>query len=227
MASSFVCSQVAVEFKGLGGESEREVFQRVQNGIPLTPAEKLQAVASPWVEWVNVLKVCVFKEHTWLLIVQKKYVLEEDGFSALIQWDTARGRDFECLARVCFLIYHVPKHTLPGEKKLHDWLQLTPAPQLEFKQLVHGVFDDFVYIASREEYNMAFTKVCRINFPSHKIHSGADCKTVSGPSVRCDYCLANQAASVSPVGKSVLAQDCNIHAGCRIHLYWQVLLFLC
>jgi len=134
-----------VEFQDIPGESEREVFQRVQNGVPLTPAEKLQALSSPWVDWINVL--------------QKKYVTEDDGFSAHMKWDIARGRDFECLARACYLISNLPAHTMPGEKKLHKWLVETPVPSIDFKQQVHGVFDDFVYLASTPGLDIAFTKI--------------------------------------------------------------------
>lgn len=57
---------LAVDFENIDGDTEREMFQRVQNGVALTPAEKLQALSSPWVEWINTL--------------QRKYVTEQDGF---------------------------------------------------------------------------------------------------------------------------------------------------
>lgn len=53
-------------------------------GVALTPAEKLQAIASPYT--------------TWLSVLLKKYVFEDGTLRDLITWDTKRGKPFQSFA---------------------------------------------------------------------------------------------------------------------------------
>ena len=113
--------------------------------MPLTPAEKLQALSSTWVEWINSL--------------QRKYVTEADGFNAHLDWNIKRGRDFDCLARLIYLLHNLPNLTMPGQERLHKWLKVCPEPRPSFKLHVNNILDTFVQLTSTPDLAMAFTDV--------------------------------------------------------------------
>ena len=43
------------EYRDLKRCDERDIFQRVQMGVALSAPEKLQAISSPWADWIRVL----------------------------------------------------------------------------------------------------------------------------------------------------------------------------
>lgn len=83
-----------VEYDCLTDDQEREIFQRVQLGVALTPAERMQAITGP--------RASVIRE------VQSK-VIGEEGFGDNLDWGRARGRDFQCLASIVYLIENHPQ----------------------------------------------------------------------------------------------------------------------
>ncbi|KXN91873.1 hypothetical protein AN958_11175 [Leucoagaricus sp. SymC.cos] len=81
---------VCVEYGDLDDKNEREIFQRVQLGMALTPAEKLAVLKSPRADFVRHLQSTFFKDDTSAL--------------TSLAWDHSRGNDFRCLATIlwCF-----------------------------------------------------------------------------------------------------------------------------
>ncbi|KAJ3566075.1 hypothetical protein NP233_g7229 [Leucocoprinus birnbaumii] len=53
---------VCVEYMDIGDKDEREIFQRVQLGMALTPAEKLGVVKSPCADFIRHLQSTFFKD---------------------------------------------------------------------------------------------------------------------------------------------------------------------
>ncbi|RDB19010.1 hypothetical protein Hypma_014369 [Hypsizygus marmoreus] len=102
---------VCVEYHEITDSDEREIFQRVQLGMALTPAEKLQVVSTPRASFVSQL-VTLF--------------LKGDGGLAgdAIEWDQSRGGDFRCLAQAVFCIQMFgPELKNSGSiVKLEKWL---------------------------------------------------------------------------------------------------------
>ncbi|KAF4602043.1 hypothetical protein EYR40_005244 [Pleurotus pulmonarius] len=147
-----------VEYENLDEMTEREIFQRVQLGVALTPAEKLQAVASPWSNWINALR--------------NKHILIDNGLSALLSWDTARARDFQNLANFVYccdkLVSSAPssskakaskakaspvpssacKREVPTPQKIERWLQRTDEPSRAFKNDIDNVLCFMTEVAS-------------------------------------------------------------------------------
>ncbi|PPR06444.1 hypothetical protein CVT24_002602, partial [Panaeolus cyanescens] len=80
---------VCVEYQDITDKDEREVFQRVQLGMALTPAEKLQVISSPRAAFIRTLVTRHLKEDGPL------------GGSAL-EWDTTRGSDFRCVGQAIY-----------------------------------------------------------------------------------------------------------------------------
>lgn len=75
-----------VEYRGLTEIEERDMFQRVQLGMPLKEGEKLQSIGSEWAAWIGT--IC------------RKFVEVEDGLQDVLDWGTDRGKAFQCVATV-------------------------------------------------------------------------------------------------------------------------------
>ncbi|KAI9507223.1 hypothetical protein F5148DRAFT_144121 [Russula earlei] len=122
---------VCVEYDSLTDEQEREIFQRVQLGVALTPAERLQAIVGPWPSFIREVQ---------------SHVLGIDGFGNSFDWGRARGRDFHGLASIVYLIEQLPAcKAPPTTQTMEKWLtRTTPVPP----KLRTGVLDTFrVYLA--------------------------------------------------------------------------------
>ncbi|KAI6024231.1 hypothetical protein EDC04DRAFT_2869528 [Pisolithus marmoratus] len=102
---------VCIEYQDLPDSDEREIFQRVQLGMALTPAEKLQVTNSPMASFVR--------------SIQTQY-LESNGPLAgdELDWDRSRGGDFRCITQALYLISKYPRQASLGSVlQLEKWLQ--------------------------------------------------------------------------------------------------------
>ncbi|EIW77494.1 hypothetical protein CONPUDRAFT_61476, partial [Coniophora puteana RWD-64-598 SS2] len=139
---------VCVEYTSLTGDQEREIFQRVQLGMALTPAERMQAL-------VGVLPSLVRE-------VQSQ-ILGESGFQGCLDWGTSRGRDFHCLASILFMIQHLPKKTFPGSSQLEKWLSETELLSERLRTDFMEIFSVFIYLARDKHYNASLNKPSRVS----------------------------------------------------------------
>ncbi|ODN80489.1 hypothetical protein, variant [Cryptococcus amylolentus CBS 6039] len=85
----------SVTYKELRDDQQRDIFQRVQLGVALSSAEKLQAISSP--------------RSSWITFLERKYIDGESGtLKGLIDWDLKRAKGFQntaffvCLASMNF-----------------------------------------------------------------------------------------------------------------------------
>ncbi|KAI9462076.1 hypothetical protein HD554DRAFT_2027739, partial [Boletus coccyginus] len=146
---------VCVEYTQLNSDQEREIFQaseatprRVQLGVALTPAERLQALVGPW--------------STVIREIQNQ-VLGEEGFEGYLDWGHARGRDFQCLATIGYLIENHPKTATPGTKTLEKWLQKTQPVSTQLRVDLHETFRIFVTLARDKKYSGSLNKPTRVS----------------------------------------------------------------
>ncbi|PCH34561.1 hypothetical protein WOLCODRAFT_78807 [Wolfiporia cocos MD-104 SS10] len=132
---------VCIEYQDLTNEDEREIFQRVQLGMALTPAEKLQAISSPRANLIRDLL--------------SRYV--HDGLAAALDWEVSRGADFRCLTHV---VYNIEKWstspTFPGMVQLQKMMQQPNEPEEKFVSQVHQTFQVFLMLAQDPRYSAAF-----------------------------------------------------------------------
>jgi len=128
-----------VEYHNIAPGTEREIFQRVQLGVTLTAAEKLQAIASPWAQWIASL--------------EQKHVLSDGGLSAILDWDTSRGRDFQCIAQMVYCCDGLPDYLLPTAQKLEKWLVRVDPPTESFMSRVDKALSEFWYLASNKGFD--------------------------------------------------------------------------
>ncbi|EMD35984.1 hypothetical protein CERSUDRAFT_74769 [Gelatoporia subvermispora B] len=129
-------------------DTEREIFQRVQNGVPLTGAERMRAFVGSWTTSVRAL--------------QSQY-LDNDYGQHLPRAHT-RNQDFENLARMVWLLTHhartksreLPK--FPKNPPLTEWLQSkTPVPP-ELSARLHEIFRIPGVLVRDERYNRPLNK---------------------------------------------------------------------
>ncbi|KAF4588076.1 hypothetical protein EYR38_010039 [Pleurotus pulmonarius] len=139
------------EYESLTDAQQRELFQRVQMGMPLTLPETLQAIGSPRARFVRALK---------------KRVFHSNGFHSTCptKWIVSRGLDFQHMACVVYMIsmYHdkePAKHFEPAPKRLEPWLKeekLTIPKTLA--DAITDVIDILLLLATSADSNKIFPK---------------------------------------------------------------------
>ncbi|KAF8059847.1 hypothetical protein FPV67DRAFT_1707864 [Lyophyllum atratum] len=117
---------VCVEYQDVTDSDEREIFQRVQLGMALTPAEKLQVISTPRASFIRSLV-----SH-FLTPSPSSSSSPGAGSLASLDFDRARGADFRCLAQTVHCL-HTPLAALNGagalaklERFLSDPARFTP-----------------------------------------------------------------------------------------------------
>ncbi|OAX36284.1 hypothetical protein K503DRAFT_673654, partial [Rhizopogon vinicolor AM-OR11-026] len=139
---------VCIEYSNLSGDQEREIFQRVQLGVALTPAERMQAIVGPWPTVIREIQ---------------SQVLGEDGFQGYLDWGHARGRDFQCLASIGYLIEHHPKATFPGAPTLEKWLLKNEPVSPKLRDDLLDTFRVFLILARDKKYSVSLNKPSRVS----------------------------------------------------------------
>jgi hypothetical protein len=105
----------------------------------------LQAISSPRAEWISDLEL--------------RHVNTEGGLAEVLEWDTKRGRDFQCIAQLVYCCDSLPEHALPTAQKLEKWLLGSDKPNQAFKAQINDVLTEFGYIAMTPGLNAAFEQV--------------------------------------------------------------------
>ncbi|KAF8621566.1 hypothetical protein AX15_007593 [Amanita polypyramis BW_CC] len=134
-----------VEYQGLTPDQERDIFQRVQLGMSLTAAEKLQAISSPWADWISHLEA--------------RHVSVDGGLSSQFEWDTKRGRDFQNIAHFVYCCDGLPNEYLPTTQKLEKWLARVDPPGDQFQKEIDDTLRELWMIAKERQLNKGFTAI--------------------------------------------------------------------
>ena len=111
--------------------------------------ERMQAIPGPWPSLIREVQ---------------SIILGERGFGENLDWGTDRGRDFQCLATIIYLIDCQPSTntTFPGAVKLEKWLQTNkPVPE-KTRAAVLETFHIFVALVKDKKYKVAFQKPSRV-----------------------------------------------------------------
>ncbi|KAI9442357.1 hypothetical protein H4582DRAFT_1927934 [Lactarius indigo] len=132
-----------VEYRALTPTSEREVFQRVQLGMSLSAAEKLQAIASPLADYVNELDM--------------KYVSISGGLGSHVEFDAKRGRTFQNLASMLYCCEDVDLRRTPSAVQLEKWLSGPKGPSYAFRTRMERTLSSLLEITSDKALNKGFT----------------------------------------------------------------------
>ncbi|KAF8574234.1 hypothetical protein K439DRAFT_1372949 [Ramaria rubella] len=138
---------VCIEYSELPADLEREVFQRVQMGMALTTAEKLQSISGPWPDLVR---------H-----VNNEYYLGKDGISAHIDLDHARARDFQNISQALFCIDQLPAQSQGTTTQLEKWLSKEKPSEATCAK-IYDVFRIFRDLAKHKQYKLPLKTPNRI-----------------------------------------------------------------
>lgn len=106
-------------------------------------AEKLQAIASPWAEFVNELDM--------------KYISISGGLASHVDFDTKRGRTFQNLASMLYCCEEVDLRRTPSAIQLEKWLNEPTGPSQTFKSRVERMLSNLLEIACDTTLNRGFT----------------------------------------------------------------------
>ncbi|EKM51386.1 uncharacterized protein PHACADRAFT_213221 [Phanerochaete carnosa HHB-10118-sp] len=138
---------VCIEYTHLDEGSEREIFQRVQLGMALTPAEKLQAVSSPSSQFVRTLLA--------LYVHNQLGRKSHKNKNQILQWDTSRGTDFRCVASAVYCTTKA-SNAEPAMSSLTKWLQQPEELDEHFCKSLHDTFKIFVSLTKHRKWRSCF-----------------------------------------------------------------------
>ncbi|KAH6894821.1 hypothetical protein BKA70DRAFT_1570624 [Coprinopsis sp. MPI-PUGE-AT-0042] len=155
---------VCVEYQDISEDDEREVFQRVQLGMALTPAEKLQVTNT--------------HRSTFARSLVNKHIKDGGLSSDHLEWDTSRGGDFRCLAQALYLLerWGPTLKTIGTVLQLDKWLAATTRLYPSFKADMQDTFNIFSELTQNGAYNKCFKnpgKVSPIEFIGISVLIGA------------------------------------------------------
>jgi hypothetical protein len=122
--------------------------QRVQLGVALTPAERLQAITGPFPTLIREVQALI---------------TSDDGFDDNMDWASARGRDFQSIASVVYLIHRIPSQTFPGASTLDKWMQQQTPIDRTLREAVIATFKKFISLVRNPKLNTPFTKPTRVS----------------------------------------------------------------
>ncbi|KAG7091635.1 hypothetical protein E1B28_010656 [Marasmius oreades] len=119
---------VCVEYQELKDTDERDIFTRVQLGMALTVAEKLQAISTPRADLIR---------HLMQTFLTPTTLTHPD-----IPWDRSRGRDFQILGTVIYSLFKWDKHmglkTWVSTVVLEKWLNEAETSRKKPSRSSHG-----------------------------------------------------------------------------------------
>jgi len=134
------------EYDGINEIDEREVFQRVQLGTPLTSSEKLQAVSSPWTRWIN--------------SVNAQYVAGPDGLQDKLGISGKHASGYHAVAHIAYCCFHLPKkQKIPTFATLSKFLDQGAGPSGALQRDMMDVMRKFTEIATAEKLRFGFTAI--------------------------------------------------------------------
>ncbi|KAG6873770.1 hypothetical protein C0995_011589 [Termitomyces sp. Mi166 len=108
--------------------------------------EKLQALSSPWAQWIREL--------------ERRHVGVEGGLATVLEWDTKRGRDFQNIAYlVCCCDYLPVKEEMPTATSMMKWIERDDPPTEQFKNDIRDVLVDFWNIGNDNHLNYGLKNI--------------------------------------------------------------------
>ncbi|EAU81702.2 hypothetical protein CC1G_02718 [Coprinopsis cinerea okayama7 len=137
------------EYHNITEEQEREIFQRVQLGVALTPQERLQSVNGAYANLVHKVR---------------RRLNETNVFRNFSEWGGNRGKDYASIAQIAYLIFHATESSKDiglTQQKLEKWLQTTSASTIQDEKLDNSLktaFDIFFRLVHHDLYGRSITE---------------------------------------------------------------------
>ncbi|KAI0822087.1 hypothetical protein BC628DRAFT_1459616 [Trametes gibbosa] len=132
---------VCMEYQDISPDNEREIFQRVQLGMALTPAERLQAISTPFTRFIRKLL--------------DEYVV--DNLAVNIEWDTSRANDFRGLAAAVYCMSKWPTlTTMPSNTTIEKWLHSSGDLDEDVQEDICNTYELFCQLAADKKLKECF-----------------------------------------------------------------------
>ncbi|KAI0051183.1 hypothetical protein FA95DRAFT_1554754 [Auriscalpium vulgare] len=147
-----------VEYRHLSMSAERDVFQRVQMGMPLKTAEKWQAISSAWADWIN--------------RIEMQYIGVDGGLAQAIPIDTRRGNGFYNLAALAYCLDCLPAQVVPVGKSVEKWLATGNGPAHAFERAFVQILQRLLEMAPDPDVNEVFKVSAKVS-PVEFVYMGA------------------------------------------------------
>ncbi|RDX45607.1 hypothetical protein OH76DRAFT_1465730 [Lentinus brumalis] len=147
-----------VEYHNLPQTQERDIFQRVQLGVALSAAEKLQAIPSPRTEWI--------------IQLQTRFFTHEENLTQKMDIASKRGQDFQLIAGLVYCCDQYPEQAQPSSKNLERWLTSDAEPPRKFKETILDVFCALWHIATDGKLKYGFSDIKKRVAPAEFVFTG-------------------------------------------------------
>jgi hypothetical protein len=108
----------------------------------------MQAIVGPWPTVIREIQ---------------SQVLGEDGFQGYLDWGHARGRDFQCLASIGYLIENHPKPAVPAAPALEKWLLKNEPVSPKLRDDLLDTFRVFLILARDQKYSGSLNQPTRVS----------------------------------------------------------------
>ncbi|THH32294.1 hypothetical protein EUX98_g1899 [Antrodiella citrinella] len=144
------------EYTELSPVYERDVFQRVQLGVPLQPAEKLQAISSLRADWITEL------HHTYLTRRGAEDLVKYgEGIADTIDVQLKRAQAFQMIAQMAFFADGVEMQKSYSVAKLGAWLKGDEPLLEDYKDQIESVLEKFKELCMSQAFSYGFSRIAK------------------------------------------------------------------
>ncbi|KAF9039175.1 hypothetical protein BJ165DRAFT_1496577 [Panaeolus papilionaceus] len=138
------------EYMSITEEQERAVFQRVQLGVVLGPADRLPAINGANADMIRELR---------------RRINTTEGFDGYLDWGRARGKDFQALARIVYFVaFGQTRKWDPIATRLETWLGTRAENYNKLREKAIQTIDIFCRISSHPTLSVCFDKLSPLEF---------------------------------------------------------------
>lgn len=124
------------------------LFVIIVSYLDVDVVERMQAIVGPWPTIIREIQ---------------SQVLGENGFQGYLDWGHARGRDFQCMASIGYLIENHPKPTVPSAPTLEKWLLKSDPVSPKLREDLLDTFRVFLILARDQKYSRSLNKPTRVS----------------------------------------------------------------
>lgn len=146
-----------VEYPNPTMAEQRDIFQRVQLGVPLSSAERLQALGGEMPAWIRDLDT--------------RFIGDKDNLAGfhgcLPQFDTKRAKAFQILTAFVQMAFDGEKRTVPTAKSEEKFLSSGYVPERHFKWKIESALAILLHIAqnyNQQSFGVAEQRVAPVEF---------------------------------------------------------------
>lgn len=99
----------------------------------------------------------------WASLIRDLQEYCKSGFADSLEWSSGRGRDFQAVATIIYMVEKWPVKTYPGPSGLDKWMQRVTGPAKDLVAQLYETFDVLFRLASDKKHRSIFQKPARIS----------------------------------------------------------------